>query len=43
MVGDPVIVHGSKRNDQTVTNRYDDWNIPWSTWMKGDAAGNPER
>jgi lipoprotein-anchoring transpeptidase ErfK/SrfK len=41
MLGDPVIVHGSKRTDQTVTNRYDDWNIPWATWVKGNAAGNP--
>lgn len=39
MVGDPVIVHGSKRSDQTVANRYDDWNVPWGTWMKGNAGG----
>jgi lipoprotein-anchoring transpeptidase ErfK/SrfK len=38
MVGDPVIVHGSSRDDQAVANRYDDWNIPWATWVKGDVA-----
>jgi lipoprotein-anchoring transpeptidase ErfK/SrfK len=42
MLGDPVIVHGSaSKHPQTVANRYDDWNIPWSTWVKGNAVGNP--
>ena len=43
MRGDPVIVHGSKRTDQTVANRYGDRNIPWAAGMKGNAAGNPAK
>ncbi|HEY3603965.1 MAG TPA: L,D-transpeptidase [Sporichthyaceae bacterium] len=42
MLGDPVIVHGSSsKTPQVVANRYDDWNIPWTTWVKGNAVGNP--
>jgi lipoprotein-anchoring transpeptidase ErfK/SrfK len=39
MLGDPVLVHGSSsQHPQTVANRYDDWNIPWATWRKGNAS-----
>jgi lipoprotein-anchoring transpeptidase ErfK/SrfK len=36
LTGDPVIVTGTPRHHQDVGNTYDDWNIAWPTWSKGD-------
>jgi lipoprotein-anchoring transpeptidase ErfK/SrfK len=38
LLGDPVVITGSAKDGQDVYNRYDDWNIPWSTWSRGNAA-----
>jgi lipoprotein-anchoring transpeptidase ErfK/SrfK len=37
LVGDPVVITGSDRSGQNLWNIYDDWNVPWSTWAKGNA------
>lgn len=37
IVGDPVVVTGSPEEHKDLTNRYADWNIPWSRWSKGNA------
>jgi lipoprotein-anchoring transpeptidase ErfK/SrfK len=37
LLGDPVVITGSNKSSQDIYNRYDDWNIPWSTWSKGNA------
>jgi lipoprotein-anchoring transpeptidase ErfK/SrfK len=36
MLGDPVVITGSDKNGQELYNRFDDWNISWSTWLKGN-------
>jgi lipoprotein-anchoring transpeptidase ErfK/SrfK len=38
LLGDPVVITGSARSGQDIYNRYDDWNVPWSTWSRGNAA-----
>lgn len=38
VVGDPVIVTGSPEEYKDLTNRYADWNIPWSRWKRGNAG-----
>jgi lipoprotein-anchoring transpeptidase ErfK/SrfK len=38
LVGDPVVVSATGRDGQDLTNRYDDWNVPWSKWSKGNAG-----
>jgi lipoprotein-anchoring transpeptidase ErfK/SrfK len=37
LLGDPVVITGSNKNTQDLSNRFDDWNVPWSTWSKGNA------
>jgi lipoprotein-anchoring transpeptidase ErfK/SrfK len=36
LLGDPVVITGSSRSGQDVYNRYDDWNIDWAKWSKGN-------
>ncbi|KWW99435.1 ErfK/YbiS/YcfS/YnhG family protein [Carbonactinospora thermoautotrophica] len=35
-IGDPVEVTGTDR-EMELGNGYGDWNVPWSTWRKGNA------
>jgi lipoprotein-anchoring transpeptidase ErfK/SrfK len=37
LLGDPVIVTGTPRHHQDRTNTYDDWNIAWQNWNRGNA------
>jgi lipoprotein-anchoring transpeptidase ErfK/SrfK len=38
MVGDPVVITNSGRCGQNLWNSYDDWNVSWATWLKGNAS-----
>jgi lipoprotein-anchoring transpeptidase ErfK/SrfK len=35
--GDAVVITASPRPYNDLGNRYADWNVPWSTWSKGNA------
>lgn len=37
MIGDPVVVVGSPKPFDDLTNRIADWNIPWDKWSAGNA------
>ena len=37
MLGDPVVITESERDGQQLYNRFDDWNVSWATWSKGNA------
>jgi lipoprotein-anchoring transpeptidase ErfK/SrfK len=37
LLGDPVVVTGTPRHHQDLGNTYDDWNVPWQTWSRGNA------
>lgn len=36
LLGDPIVVTGSPRKHNDLTNRYADWNISWARWSKGN-------
>jgi lipoprotein-anchoring transpeptidase ErfK/SrfK len=38
LAGDPVVVTGTVRQQQDLWNTYDDWNVPWATWSRGDTG-----
>jgi hypothetical protein len=37
LIGDPVVVTGTQRHAQDLWNTYDDWNVSWPSWSKGNA------
>jgi lipoprotein-anchoring transpeptidase ErfK/SrfK len=37
MIGDVVVVSGSPRPYDDLWNLYQDWNVPWAKWSKGNA------
>ena len=38
MVGDPVVVHGAKHAPKIKVWQGGGWDVPWSTWQKGDLS-----
>ncbi|MGQ0846336.1 MAG: Ig-like domain-containing protein [Sporichthyaceae bacterium] len=38
LLGDPIVVTGSPRPYEDLTNRYADWNVSWEKWKKGNAT-----
>lgn len=39
LVGDPVVVTGSPKPFDDLTNRVADWNVDWAKWSAGNTAG----